>query len=340
MTVDGKPNSNTTARLPPHTSGSRLKTRITRTISPTSTTRTVAGGRPSEMMGGCSRLLLGRRTFEMFAPAWSTRTAAEDPGAPFMNESPKYVVGSALNVEWNNSTCVGRYSKEAIRELKDRTEGGLYVSGSGTLVRALLADGLVDELHLFVFPLTLGIGPRLFPDGQPPLKFSLRNQKPMRTACCTGPPDQLTNRRIGFRTSTPARTAKDQAEAGVTVGRQQEHPCLGAGKEQGWGGPAPAPLQGARDRDADGKKTSHARVHVAREPQRREHQTDRSANHGRQRRRARNSALRPTLASTQPVRVAVCSAGETGGRSSACSLTPRRSRCSITKCIGSQTTQA
>jgi dihydrofolate reductase len=55
-----------------------------------------------------------------------------------------------LNVEWNKSRCLGEYTKDTIRELKDRTDGGLYVSGSGTLVRALLADGLVGELHLFV----------------------------------------------------------------------------------------------------------------------------------------------------------------------------------------------
>jgi dihydrofolate reductase len=127
----------------------------------------------AQIMGGCTGLLLGRNTFEMFAPAWSPRTAADDPGAPFMNESPKYVVGSALNVEWNNSTRLGQYDKVAIRELKDRTEGGLYVSGSGTLVRAMLADGLVDELHLFVFPLTVGTGSRLFPEGQPAARFTL-----------------------------------------------------------------------------------------------------------------------------------------------------------------------
>jgi dihydrofolate reductase len=136
------------------------------------------GAAIAEIMGGCKGLLLGRRTFEMFAPAWSVRTAAEDPGAPFMNESPKYVVGSALNVEWNNSERLGQYSKEAIRELKERTQGGLYVSGSGTLVRAMLADGLVDELHLFVFPLTVGTGPRLFPERQPTAKFALARCEP------------------------------------------------------------------------------------------------------------------------------------------------------------------
>jgi dihydrofolate reductase len=128
----------------------------------------------AEAMGSCKGLLLGRHTFEMFAPAWSARTAAEDPGAPFMNESPKYVVGSRpSSVEWNNSSSLGPYDTQAIRELKDRTEGGLYVSGSGTLVRAMLADGLVDELHLFVFPVTVGTGPRLFAEGQPAAKYKL-----------------------------------------------------------------------------------------------------------------------------------------------------------------------
>src|SRR4051794_24869423 len=104
-------------------------------------------------VGACEALLLGRKTYEMFYPTWSSRTVEDDPGAPFFNESPKHVVSATLSdPEWNNSSVLGPYSADAIRDLKDRTERGLYVSGSGTLVRALLADGLVDELHLFVFP--------------------------------------------------------------------------------------------------------------------------------------------------------------------------------------------
>ena len=90
-----------------------------------------------------------------------------------MNESPKYVVSSTLQeARWSNSTILGTYDADTIRSLKDRIEGDIYVSGSGTLVRAMLADGLVDELHLFVFPLALGAGPRLFSDGLE-VKFSL-----------------------------------------------------------------------------------------------------------------------------------------------------------------------
>jgi dihydrofolate reductase len=119
------------------------------------------------IMGSSKGLLLGRRTFEMFAPAWSSRTAEEDPGAPFMNDSPKYVVSGTLeSADWNNSTIIGPYQADSIRELKDRIDGSLYVSGSGTLVRAMLGDGLVDELHLFVFPVAVGAGERLFADGQ------------------------------------------------------------------------------------------------------------------------------------------------------------------------------
>ena len=135
------------------------------------------GSAIGRIMQPCKALLLGRNTYEMFAPAWSTRTAAEDPGAPFMNESPKYVVSSTLqDVEWNNSRILGAYDAGTIRSLKQRIEGDIYVSGSGTLVRAMLADGLVDELHLFVFPLSLGAGPRLFSDGVDG-KFSLVETK-------------------------------------------------------------------------------------------------------------------------------------------------------------------
>jgi dihydrofolate reductase len=124
------------------------------------------GATIGEIMGSSDALLMGRNTYELFAPTWSTRTAAEDPGAPFMNESPKYVVSATLQQpEWNNSTVIGSYNAEAVRSLKDRTQGNIYVSGSGTLVRALLSDGLVDELHLFVYPLALGHGQRLFGDG-------------------------------------------------------------------------------------------------------------------------------------------------------------------------------
>jgi dihydrofolate reductase len=126
------------------------------------------------IMGSCAGLLLGRRTFEMFAPAWSGRTADDDPGAPFMNDSPKYVVASAEPaVEWDNSQVLGPYDAGAIRDLKGRVEGDLYVSGSGRLVRGLLADGLVDEMHLFVYPVVLGAGNGLFDQPGPKTMFTL-----------------------------------------------------------------------------------------------------------------------------------------------------------------------
>jgi dihydrofolate reductase len=118
-------------------------------------------------------ILLGRTTYEMFEPAWSTRTVEDDPGAPFFNDTTKYVVsGTLTDATWRNSEIIGPYDPDAIRELKDEI-GDVYVSGSGTLVREMLADGLVDELHLFVYPLTRGPGPRLFPEDAPPRKLSL-----------------------------------------------------------------------------------------------------------------------------------------------------------------------
>ena len=119
-------------------------------------------------------ILLGRTTYQMFEPAWSQRTVEDDPGAPFFNDTVKYVVTSTLaETTWRNSQILGRYDAKEIQRLKeDDSASGLYVSGSATLVRALLADGLVDELHLFVYPVTRGSGPRLFAEDAPPATWN------------------------------------------------------------------------------------------------------------------------------------------------------------------------
>jgi dihydrofolate reductase len=122
----------------------------------------------------CRGILLGRTTYEMFEQGWSKRTVEDDPGAPFFNDTTKYVVSSTLTAPtWRNSEVVGPYEPETIRRLKAEVDGDLYVSGSGTLVRAMLADGLVDELHLFLYPTSRGGGPRLFTAEIPPGTLSL-----------------------------------------------------------------------------------------------------------------------------------------------------------------------
>jgi dihydrofolate reductase len=124
-----------------------------------------------------SAILLGRTTFEAFAPAWSARTVDDDPGAPFFNDTTKYVVGSQEpSVEWSNSERLGPYDADTVRRLKAEVDGDIYVSGSGRLVRALLDDGLVDGLHLFVYPVALGAGDRLFHEGQE-VRLALREQE-------------------------------------------------------------------------------------------------------------------------------------------------------------------
>ena len=126
------------------------------------------------LTGDSKAILLGRNTFEMFAPAWSTRTVDDDPGAPFFNDTQKYVVASrAPAVEWANSTVIGAYDANTIEKLKADVDGSIYVSGSARLVQGMLADGLVDELHLFVYPVALGSGQRLFPEGNAQVRLAL-----------------------------------------------------------------------------------------------------------------------------------------------------------------------
>lgn len=125
------------------------------------------------LTAGATAILLGRTTYEMFAPAWSQRTAEDDPGAPFFNDTHKYVVSSTLTEpSWGPASVIA-YDAARIAALKDEVEGDVYVSGSATLVKAMLADGLVDELHLFVYPVLVGSGPYLAPDGGPQTTLAL-----------------------------------------------------------------------------------------------------------------------------------------------------------------------
>ena len=126
--------------------------------------------------GASDGILLGRTTYQMFEPAWSRRTVEEDPGAPFFNDTTKYVVSSTLTTPtWRNSEIIGAYDTKRIQQVKEESAKGLYVSGSGTLVRGLIADGLADELHLFVYPITRSTGSRLFEEGLPAAKWTRAN---------------------------------------------------------------------------------------------------------------------------------------------------------------------
>lgn len=115
--------------------------------------------------GASDAILLGRVTHEMFAPAWRGRTVDDDPGAPFFNDTEKFVVGEREPAEeWANTTRLGAYDAAQLRDFKESRHGDIYISGSGRLVRGLIEDELLDELHLFVYPIALGAGQRLFAD--------------------------------------------------------------------------------------------------------------------------------------------------------------------------------
>jgi dihydrofolate reductase len=104
--------------------------------------------------------LLGRRTYEGFAAAWPSR---EGEFADKFNEMPKYVVSSTLkDPEWNNTTVLSGDLVDEVSKLREEVDGDILVAGSAQLVQGLLENGLVDALHLMVFPVVLGAGKRLF----------------------------------------------------------------------------------------------------------------------------------------------------------------------------------
>jgi dihydrofolate reductase len=109
-------------------------------------------------------LLLGRRTYEEFAAFWPSQND-DVPLAGYMNGTPKYVVSTTLDaLDWDNSRLVIGDLATELRELKEQPGKNIQVTGSPTLVRSLLRDGLLDELALMVHPIVVGGGKRLFAD--------------------------------------------------------------------------------------------------------------------------------------------------------------------------------
>lgn len=116
--------------------------------------------------GASDALLLGRRTYEVFAASWPQR-GGDVPNADWMNNTPKYVASTTLvSPEWQNTTVLEGDVSDAVSRLKQEDGESVTLNGSATLLRSLLNVGLVDELRLLLHPVVLGSGVRLFDNTQ------------------------------------------------------------------------------------------------------------------------------------------------------------------------------
>jgi dihydrofolate reductase len=131
----------------------------------------VVGNEMTEQMGQPFDLLLGRKTYEIFASYWPHRDS------PF-NQAKKYVVSNeAINTDWEETIQIQGDIVAEIEKLKQQDGPMLQVHGSSNLIQTLLANDLVDQLWLKVYPVTLGKGKRLFDEGTIPAAFDLTDSK-------------------------------------------------------------------------------------------------------------------------------------------------------------------
>jgi len=123
-------------------------------------------------------VVLGRKTYDIFAAYWPYQNSEENPVAASFNAAKKYVASRTLQkLDWQNSTLLQGDVAQEVQKLKQQDGPALQVHGSANLVQTLLQHDLVDEYLLTIFPLTLGTGQRLFAEGTNAAAFTLRQVK-------------------------------------------------------------------------------------------------------------------------------------------------------------------
>jgi dihydrofolate reductase len=138
-----------------------------------------------EAMSAPFDLVLGRKTYDIFAGHWPHAT--DDPGAKPLNDATKYVASrSHPALEWSNSVLIEGDAAEGIAALKKEDGPELQVHGSGNLIQTLLRHNLVDQYRLWVFPLVIGSGKRLFSEGTIPSGLKLVDSKVSTTGVVIG----------------------------------------------------------------------------------------------------------------------------------------------------------
>jgi dihydrofolate reductase len=134
-------------------------------------------------MAASDAMLLGRVTYQEFASYWPYQNSAEQPYTDYLNSTPKFVVSTTLEepLEWQNSVLIKGNVAEEIAKLKQQSGKDIGIVGSGTLVRWLLRNDLLDELSLMVHPIVLGNGQRLFEEGDDQKELELVDSKTFST---------------------------------------------------------------------------------------------------------------------------------------------------------------
>jgi dihydrofolate reductase len=133
-----------------------------------------------EVMAAPFDLVLGRKTYEIFAAHWPHAT--DQPGADALNSATKYVASRTLDaVEWSNSVLIEGDVEKEIAELKEQDGPELQVHGSSNLIQTLLRHNLIDEFRVWIFPVVIGHGKRLFSDGTVPAGLRLIDSKSFST---------------------------------------------------------------------------------------------------------------------------------------------------------------